>query len=443
MSKRTINVFATGPQLVPNSAKKSRPTLPPPPPTPKLTPERCVPRVMADVFGNDPCKRSLDTWLKNRGVTLCLLSGPTGCGKSCLARVAIQRSGREVVDLRGCDNMEAMLEDLMYTPGKNSKVGVIIDELENLATSVRTRLLKVLTKRNPTVPVISICTDPTDKTLATYAKACGTRIRMEKPTPHVARELVGSLAPTMSHIDRAEIARISNGDLRQAVILTIQTATWIRNRDTLVRYKEHVARRYQNLPGGHAKIPKIATQLGQTDRRVNDIFSATRCSFGCPRREEVFNCVSYSTLVPPMIQEHLVKRVITKNQSLEDDLAQMEDLASRLERMSSGDVLDSHNGHQTHHHASEQYVSACLGQRGTSKNPSFPESVGIPSKRTKCRTTLTDVTSLFSAHKSCHEDMDMVVSLVKHKLSRDAQCLNDVEKKVSRKVVEEFRGLKI
>jgi hypothetical protein len=409
--------------------------------------ESCVPRNMGDIFGNARCKQAMSTWIQNKGVTLCLLSGPTGCGKTSLAQVAIRKSGREVVDLRRCDDMETTLSDLLFTPGKNAKVGVIIDELENMVASDRTKLLNLLTHRNPTIPVVSICTDPRDKCLVSYVRACGTHIRMEKPPPPVSCALIGKLAPTLGAPEKTSISKISNGDLRQTAILTVQ----VMNRKFYDRevqdYRAHVKSRYSNLAPISSKYSSPDPQMSNrytADRRVNDIFAATKFAFASKNREDVLTCVTYSNLVPPMIQEHLVERASKKKPaSSQQDISEMEDLVTRLETMSSGDLLDSHPMHQTHELASNVYSFGCMGQSGfSSRSPGFPRAIGLASKRSGWDSTFTQVSTMVSPRFLAREDSDMVAILLNQKLSHDSEFLKETEQEVSKSVVKKFRGNK-
>lgn len=454
------NPFALKRKLIPNSenpkcsgnSQVSAPNSTPPtipekskPSTPKLTMESCVPKNMGDIFGNARCKQTMSTWLQNKGVTLCLLSGPTGCGKTSLAQVAIRKSGREVVDLRRCDDMEIMLTDLLFTPGKNAKVGVIIDELENMVASNRTKLLKLLTQRNPTVPVVSICTDPRDKCLVPYVKACGTHIRMEKPTPQVSCALIGKLAPTLGTPEKNSISKISNGDLRQTAILTVQVMNRKFYDHVVEDYRAHVRSRYANLESISSKYSSPNPQISNrytADRRVNDIFTATKFAFASRNREDVLTCVTYSNLVPPMIQEHLVERAQKKKPpSSQQDFSELEDLVTRLETMSSGDLMDSHPMHQTHELASNMYSFGCMGQSGfSSKSPGFPKAIGLSSKRGGWESTFSQVSSTISPRFMAHEDSDMVTTLLNHKFSHDPAFLKQTEKKVSKPVVKKFRN---
>ena len=332
--------------------------------------------------------------------------------------------------------MGTMLTDLLFTPGKNAEFGVIIDELENMVASDRTKLLKLLTQRNPTVPVVSICTDPRAKCLVPYVKACGTRIHMKKPPPQVSCALIGKLAPTLGTPERTSISKISNGDLRQTAILTVQ----VMNRkfyDQVVQdHRARVKSRYANLESISSRYsspdPRLSNQY-TADRRVNDIFSATEFAFASRNREDVLTSVTYSNLVPPMIQEHLVERA-QKQDSLED-------LVTRLETMSSGDLLDSHPGHQTHELASNVYSFGCMGQSGfSSRSPGFPRAIGLASKRSGWESAFTQVSAMVSPRFLAREDSDMVTTLLNQKLAHDSAFLKQTEKTVSKPVVKKFRS---
>lgn len=378
----------------------------------KLTPNSCDPKCLDDVLGQDPQKQSLSLWLRNGGRTVCMLSGPTGCGKTSLARFAIQHTGRQVMDARVCeDEMETFLRDVMRTPCNNAKFGILIDDVDTLSAPVRAKLLATLTKTNPTVPVICTCTDVSDKSVAAFAKACGTSIKLVKP--RCASVFIRKHGPSLSTSEVSSIERACNGDLRQAAILVVQAMTWKRHQSVVI------PERMRRLEAMNAKLPpKHVQECGElhnrsdaTDRRVHDMFSATEIAFTTRLLDNVLTCVTYDSMVPVMMQEHVVKRMRKRDGDIED-------LAARLERMSSGDILDAHPSHTTHEYASHEYSFGCMGMGASVSAPqvSFPKCITAMSRRKGNGATLAEVHALYSRRFVSHEDEDMVNTVVQSRM---------------------------
>lgn len=402
--KPVVNVFAKRKLQANTTPRPAKVAKPAKVVRPALTPNSCDPVCLGDVMGQDPAKNSLLSWIRNGGRTLCVLSGPTGCGKSCMARMLFKETGRQVMDPRVCEsNMETFLTDVMRTKGNNSKLGILIDDLETLAAPTRTRLLAILTKKNPTVPVICTVTDPKDKAVATFVKACGTSIRMEKP--RCAAALIRKHAPTMKNEEVNSIERACGGDLRQAVVLTVQAMTWKRHHSVV--------------------SPTLTNRSDRTDPRVRDMFSATDMAFASKSLDDVVLCITHNSVVPIMVQEHLVKK--SKD---------VDDLCQRLDDMSSGDLMDSHRSHTTHEHASHQYASACMGMRASNHRVSFPASLAALSRRNGNNTTFSEVRACYSTRFASHEDEDMVNTLIRCRMHAGQVP------KMSKQTVKKFKDVK-
>jgi hypothetical protein len=356
-----------------------------------------------------------------------------------MARLMLKESGRVVMDPRVCEtNMDTFLTDVLRDRGNNTKFGVLIDDLETLSAPVRAKLLATLTKQNPTVPVICICTDAKDKAVATFAKACGTSVKMAKPK--CASNLIRKHAPAMPDPEVKSIERVCNGDLRQAVILTVQAMTWKRHQSVVLSAREARTREmYAKLPPQHSHPGgALGNRSDAKDRRVNDHFSATELSFVSKKLDDVLTCITYSSLVPVMIQEHLVKKMGGVKGTQMDDIT---NLCNRLEDMSSGDVLDSHWSHSTHEHASHQYASACMGMKASSATRvTFPQSLGVLSMRNGNRAAFSEVESFYSRRFVSHEDEDMVKTLIRARM--DAGEAKAMLKTVPKQTVKKFKEVK-
>ena len=157
------------------------------------------------------------------------------------------------------------------------------------------------------------------------------------------------------------------------------------------------------------------------------MYSATEIAFTTKLLENVLTCVTYDSMVPVMAQEHVAKKM--------QRVDNIEDLCDRLERMSSGDVLDAHPSHTTHEYASHEYSFACMGMAPSSLKVSFPKCITAMSRRKGNGATLAEVHALCSRRFLSHEDGDMVNTVLQSRMDA-GEVLN-----VPRPVITKFKKI--
>lgn len=349
--KRKLVATMTGPVPVPPDVL---------PVTDELSTEYYRPRTVAAICGNSRAKQKMETWMQSGGKTLCCLSGPVGCGKTSLAHAVM--AGREVVDLRQSEDMFTILTDMM-TSTHRKPAGVVIDEIENLSAPVRSKILNILTRNNRSVPVICICTDPSERAVKTFVRTCGTHVQMEKPSATIAADVVRLVAPRISSGERDRIARASNGDLRQATILA------------------HMARVEKHVQDKHVKV-------NPPDRRISNIFCAAQMAFGLSVHN-VVDALQFDTLVPLMAQAALAARMYVapgnKKEDVQQQAMQLDELSDRLDAMCDGDIMDT--CHQTHNYAPYRYAEGVVGMktRRGAPTPTIPKTLSLAARRRASR----------------------------------------------------------
>lgn len=328
------------------------------PVTDELSTEYYRPRTVVAICGNSRAKQKMQTWMQSGGKTLCCLSGPVGCGKTSLAHAVM--AGRGVVDLRQSGDMFTILTDMM-TSTHRKPAGVVIDEIENLSAPVRSKILNILTQNNRSVPVICICTDPSERAVKTFVQACGTHVQMEKPTATITADVVRLAAPRISSKERDRIARAANGDLRQATILA-----------HMARVEKHVCENV-NAP----------------DRRISDIFCAAQMAFGLSVHN-VADALQFDPLVPLMAQAALAARMYVvpsgnKREDVQQQAMQLDELSGRLDAMCDGDIMDT--CHQTHHYATYSHAEGVVGlkTRRGAPTPTIPKTLSLAARRRASR----------------------------------------------------------
>lgn len=326
------------------------------------------PTTMASVFGSPQAHHGIKNWIKSGGRTVCLVSGPPGVGKTSMAHAVLMDAGYATVDVRAQpEDFMTLLQDLVHTPPSilSKKVGVVIDEMESLSASDRTKVVKLLSA-SPCVPVVCVCTDAKDRAMQSVVKLCTPNLCMTRASPAVVKCLLDKVAP---NVDATEIMTACGGDLRQAVMMAGEVLA--RRRVTLPRRTMFTF----NESGGvtESLVATDTIRHDSADLRIPTIYSATSRVFSTPVHTAV-DAMRYEFIVPIMAQTTLVSRLASARAPSDTGLqaTRLEDVSRRMDAMSEGDVLDAHPLHQTHEHASYRYVSACTGVRERTPRPVFP-----------------------------------------------------------------------
>jgi DNA polymerase-3 subunit gamma/tau len=110
------------------------------------------PEAWADVVGQDPVIKSIQNAIKKKLGTAFLFTGPSGTGKTTIARIAARELGCDVIDLEetdaatqtGIDDVRKITEALMYRPLGGGSKGIILDEVHALSKNATQALLKSL-----------------------------------------------------------------------------------------------------------------------------------------------------------------------------------------------------------------------------------------------------------------------------------------------------------
>lgn len=139
------------------------------------------PRTLERVKGNEQIVRTLNTMLEKgeKCPHTFLLHGPTGCGKTTIARIIANRLNSKGADLcemdigdfRGIDTVRDIRKQSQFMPIESEARVWILDECHKFTTDAQNALLKILEDTPPRVYFILCTTDP-QKLLSTVKGRC-------------------------------------------------------------------------------------------------------------------------------------------------------------------------------------------------------------------------------------------------------------------------------
>lgn len=137
------------------------------------------PRTFDEVVGQDAVVRSLRRAVADGASRSFLLTGPAGCGKTTLARIAAAELGCAPEDIEevdaatntGVDDMRGVAAQLMYRPLGGGRRAIILDEAHRLSKNAWDSLLKII-EEPPDYAVWFLCTTEPTKVPKTIVTRC-------------------------------------------------------------------------------------------------------------------------------------------------------------------------------------------------------------------------------------------------------------------------------
>lgn len=138
------------------------------------------PQELSEMFGNESIVNTLHSTLTSADPPHAFLfHGPTGCGKTTLARITARELGvkgsdfREVdsADFRGIDTIRELRQNAQYKPMEGLRRAWLLDECHKLTNDAQNALLKALEDPPPHVYYLLATTEP-NKLLPTIRGRC-------------------------------------------------------------------------------------------------------------------------------------------------------------------------------------------------------------------------------------------------------------------------------
>lgn len=185
------------------------------------------PQTFDDVVGQDAAVRALRASVAKRSARAYLLTGPSGTGKTTLARIVAAELGCAPADLEeidaathtGVDDMRAVTAQQQYRPLGGGVRALVIDECHMLSKSAWNSLLKILEEPPAHVAWFLCTTEPTKvpKTVVTRCLAC----ELRPVASSVLEELLGGVADAEKMDADGQVLRLcarqADGSPRQAL----------------------------------------------------------------------------------------------------------------------------------------------------------------------------------------------------------------------------------
>ena len=340
--------------------------------------DRYRPKTCADVVGNDKAKTNLQLWFSGGHTKPCLIVGPTGIGKTCLAEALFKDRSLQVCDCRAVGiNLVTVVTNLLFrkrTTGL-SQVGLIVDEIQTLAADERIALGILLSKPFPAGAPAVICIVDSDVLPAQYSsvKAACYVITMYKPfeTLQDAKSLVRKLQTItrikLPLIQLQTLVELSLGDLRSVTIAMELLANTNSGRSV-----SSISTRPSTL-----KSSQPPTVLASRDLFLSP-FEAARQLL---RPSVVFKTADALVKADPMVPLFVFENGYA---NLLSSISDLETMAAFADSISLSENFDNHRSHQLKDVSLAVLASSVCVRFSQSSKQHKPQPVSFPAYLGKC-----------------------------------------------------------
>lgn len=192
------------------------------------------PKNFDEIVGQPEAVDTLESLLERKKAPhVYLFAGPTGTGKTTLARIVLRRVGCKKYDLcehnsatfRGIDSVREIQANMGRAPFGKAR-GWILDEFHRSTKDAQEGMLKVL-EDTPSHVYFALCTTEPQKLLPTIKGRC-TEIKLKAISDKALKTLIGTVKKKekikISEEVQDKIAEVAAGSARKALVLLHQVS---------------------------------------------------------------------------------------------------------------------------------------------------------------------------------------------------------------------------
>ena len=185
------------------------------------------PKKLSDFVGNRDVLKSLNGVLRKSSSHVFLFKGPTGCGKTTLARVVARKlkcksndiMEVDAADFRGVDTVRTIRQNSKFKAMSGGNRMWILDECHQMTRDAQTALLKLL-EDTPEHVYIALCTTDPDKLISTVRGRCmefEVGVVSDKEMYSLLKRIVAAEKETLNKKVYGRIIKAADGHPRNAI----------------------------------------------------------------------------------------------------------------------------------------------------------------------------------------------------------------------------------